>query len=45
MYGTFVKGLSKKNDKYGFVNENEVRIATGVTFVFGLFSLFLVLLK
>lgn len=37
--------LSQKNDKYGFVNENEVRIATGMTLVMWLFSLFLVLFR
>lgn len=45
MYGTFVPHLSTKNDKYGFVNETEIRIATGITLVLGLSSLFLVLFK
>lgn len=45
MYWTHVPHLSGKNDKYGFVNETEIRIATGITLVLGLFSLFLVLFK
>ena len=45
MYWTFVPHLSQKNDKYGFVNETEIRIGTGITLVLGLFSLFLVLFK
>ncbi|MBP9779162.1 hypothetical protein KBD33_00895, partial [Candidatus Gracilibacteria bacterium] len=45
MYGTFVPKISQKDDEYGFVNEHEIRIATGVTLVLGLFSLFLVLFR
>lgn len=45
MYWTFVEKLSNKNDKYGFVNEHEIRIATWITLVLWLFSLFLVLFK
>lgn len=45
MYWTHILHLSTKNDKYGFVNETEIRIATGITLVLGLFSLFLVLFK
>lgn len=45
MYWTRVPHLSKEHDKYGFVNETEIRIATGITLVLGLFSLFLVLFK
>lgn len=45
MYWTHVPHLSQKGDKYGFVNETEIRIATGITLVLGLFSLFLVLFK
>ena len=39
--------LSGKNDKYGFVDEREIRIATGITLVLvlGLVSLSLVLLR
>lgn len=37
--------LSNKTDTYGFVNEHEIRIATGITLVLGLFSLFLVLFR
>lgn len=45
MYWTRVPHLSQKGDKYGFVNETEIRIATGITLVLGLFSFFLVLFK
>lgn len=45
MYWTFVKNLSEKTDKYWFVNEHEIRIATWITLVLGLFSFFLVLFK
>ena len=45
MYWTFVKAISQTWDRYGFVNEHEVRIATGITLVLWLFSLFLVLFK
>jgi hypothetical protein len=40
-----VEHLSHKNDKYGFVNEHEIRIATGIMLALGLFSLFFVLFK
>lgn len=45
MYWTHVPHLSEKGDKYWFVNETEIRIATGITLVLGLLSLCLVLLK
>ncbi len=45
MYWTRVAHLSEKNDKYGFADEREIRIATGITLVLGLISLSLVLLK
>lgn len=45
MYWTHVAHLSEKNDKYGFVDEREIRIATGITLVLGLFSFFLVVFK
>lgn len=45
MYWIPLPNISKKWDKYGFVNETEIRIATGITLVLGLFSLFLVLFK
>jgi hypothetical protein len=45
MYWKFVDTLSNKTDKYGFVNEHEIRIATWITLVLWLFSLFLVLFK
>ncbi len=41
MYWKFVPHLSQKWDKYGFVDEREVRIATGITLILGLFSFFL----
>lgn len=39
MYGTYIaeKNISK-DDKYGFVNEIEVRIATGIAVTLGLYS-------
>lgn len=45
MYGTFLKGVSQEGDKYGFVNEHEIRLSAGVTLVFGLISIFFVLFK
>ena len=45
MYWTRVPHLSQKDDSYGFVDENEVRIATGITLVLALFTFFLVVLK
>jgi hypothetical protein len=45
MYWHFVKGLSEKHDKYGFVDEREVRISTGIMLLFTLTSFFLVLFK
>ncbi|NRH21480.1 DUF4395 domain-containing protein [Candidatus Gracilibacteria bacterium] len=45
MYGTPLPDISKEGDKYGFVNETEIRISTGITLVLGLLSLCLVLLK
>ncbi len=45
MYWTRVPHLSQKWDKYGFVNETEIRIATGITLVLALFTFFLVVFK
>lgn len=45
MYWTSIPNISKDWDKYGFVNETEIRISTGITLVLGLLSLCLVLLK
>lgn len=45
MYWTFVSGISHPEDKYGFVDEREIRIATGIILVFALFSLFFVVFK
>lgn len=45
MYWHFVKDLSEKHDKYGFVDEREVRISTGIMLLFTLTSFFLVLFK
>lgn len=45
MYWIRVPHLSQKGDKYGFIDEREIRIATGITLVLGLISLSLVLLK
>jgi hypothetical protein len=45
MYWTHLPKISNKNDRYGFVDEHEIRIATGITLVLGFTSLSLVLLK
>jgi len=45
LYISNLSDLSEKNDKYWFINENEIRIAAGMTLVFALSSLFFVLLK
>lgn len=45
MYWHFVKWLSEKGDKYGFVDEREIRISTGIMLLFTLTSFFLVLFK
>ncbi len=45
MYWEYVDNLNKKDDKYWFVNEFEVRISTGIALVLALLSLFLVLFK
>ncbi len=38
MYGNFVAALGKKDDKYGFVNETEIRVATGLSLLLGIYS-------
>ena len=38
MYGTFIEHLGKKDDKYGFVNENEIRLSTGFALLFAFYS-------
>ncbi len=45
MYWISLPNISEKWDKYGFVNETEIRISTGITLVLWLLSLCLVLLK
>lgn len=45
MYWTFLPNISKEWDKYGFVNEIEIRISTGITLILGVLSLCLVLFK
>ena len=45
MYWNLVPHLSQSGDRYGFVDEREIRIATGITLILGLISLALVLLK
>jgi hypothetical protein len=45
MYWRKIKWVSQKWDKYGFVNETEVRIATWIALVLGLISFSLVMLK
>lgn len=43
MYG-FSTPLTHKNEKYGFIDEHETRIAAGITFVLGFYTLIHVLL-
>lgn len=45
MYWIHVPHLSQKGDKYGFADEGEIRIATGVMLMFVTLSLFLVAFK
>ncbi|GAB0174383.1 MAG: hypothetical protein HHAS10_02620 [Candidatus Altimarinota bacterium] len=45
MYGHFIHGISEKHDKYGFVDEREIRISTGIMLLFTMTSFFLVLFK
>lgn len=45
MYWKYVPHLSQKGDRYGFVDEREVRIATGITLILWLFSFFLTAFK
>jgi len=45
MYGYYHATLSKKTDRYGFANENEVRTVAGITLVLALLSFFLVLFR
>ena len=45
MYWTPLPDISKPHDKYGFVDEREIRIATGIMMILWLFSFFLVVFK
>ena len=45
MYWTPLPNISKPHDRYGFVDEREIRIATGIMLVLGLFSFFFVVFK
>jgi len=45
MYWKEVLGISQKWDKYGFVNETEIRITAWVTLLLALATFFLVMLK
>ncbi|MDQ7009881.1 MAG: DUF4395 domain-containing protein [Candidatus Gracilibacteria bacterium] len=45
MYGKFVEGTGNKTDKYGFVDETEIRIAAGLSLVFALLSVYFVIFK
>ena len=45
MYGKFIPNLSEKGDKYGFVNEHEVRVTTGLMMILGFTAFFLIWLK
>lgn len=38
MYGKYIESLGKKDDKYGFVNENTVRIEAGIALLGALYS-------
>ncbi len=38
MYGKYIKNLGNENDKYGFVNETEIRLATGISLMLGIYS-------
>lgn len=38
MYGYFLPQTNKENDKYGFVNEYEIRISTALSLVLGVYS-------
>ena len=45
MYWTPLPDISKPHDKYGFVDEREIRITTGIMMILWLFSFFLVVFK
>jgi len=45
MYWKKLKHLSKEWDKYGFVNETEIRIAAGLALILALSTFFIVILK
>lgn len=45
MYWKFVEGISSKSDKYGFVNETEIRIWAWLALIFALISFYLVMFK
>jgi len=38
MYGYHVPPLSKESDRYGFVNEHNIRLSTGIALVLGVYS-------
>lgn len=38
MYGFHVPPLSQESDKYGFVNEHNIRISTGIALAMGMYS-------
>lgn len=45
MYGLPFPPISQPHDRYGFIDEREIRIATGITLILGMLSFFLVLFK
>ena len=45
MYWKFIKGIGSETDKYGFVDETEVRIAAWIALIFALVSFYLVMLR
>lgn len=45
MYWTHYPDISKPHDRYGFIDEREIRIATGIILILGLFSFFFVVFK
>lgn len=38
IYGTFVEYSSKEDDKYGFVDEHQIRLEAGFSLIFALFA-------
>ena len=45
LYGQAIKWITKKWDKYGFVDETEIRITAWIALVFAIISFYLVMFK